>query len=178
MTVAKGKVLAATLSQQEKAFGRSAIMRMGESRGDWVPVLSSDSLSLDMALGIGDYLGGWIVEIYDSEGSGRAMLALYAVAEAPKASETVLYADAEQALDVFDSVAALKRQAEIEGASDNSYFGLQGRLAIIEGSGFWYSDDERMNQGVARVKGFFGTNPEVAGAIVSRIWYSGVQVEG
>jgi recombination protein RecA len=99
MTADRGKALTAALSQIERAFGKNAIMKMGERKAEAVPVISSGSLSLDLALGIGGYPKGRIVEIYGPESSGKSTLALHAVAEAQKAGGTALYIDAEHALD-------------------------------------------------------------------------------
>jgi len=99
MTADRGKALLAALSQIERSFGKNAIMRMGERKAEAVPVISSGSLALDAALGIGGYPKGRIVEIYGPESSGKSTLALHAVAEAQKAGGTALYIDAEHALD-------------------------------------------------------------------------------
>jgi RecA/RadA recombinase len=99
MTANRGKALLAALSQIERSFGKNAIMRMGQRKNEAVPVISSGSLALDVALGIGGYPRGRIVEIYGPESSGKSTLALHAVAEAQKAGGTALYIDAEHALD-------------------------------------------------------------------------------
>ena len=89
----------AALLQIERAFGKNAIMKMGERKVEAVPTISSGSLSLDLALGIGGYPRGRIIEIYGPESSGKSTLALHAVAEAQKAGGTALYIDPEHALD-------------------------------------------------------------------------------
>ena len=99
MTADRGKALTAALSQIERSFGKNAIMRMGERKAEAVPVISSGSLALDVALGIGGYPKGRIIEIYGPESSGKSTLALHAVAEAQKAGGTAFYIDAEHALD-------------------------------------------------------------------------------
>ena len=99
MTADRGKALMAALLQIERTFGKNAIMKMGERRVEAVPTISSGSLSLDLALGIGGYPRGRIIEIYGPESSGKSTLALHAVAEAQKAGGTALYIDSEHALD-------------------------------------------------------------------------------
>ena len=89
------------VTQIEKQFGKGAIMRLGEDalvRG--VPVVSTGSIGLDIALGIGGLPRGRVIEIYGPEASGKTTLALHAVAEAQKEGGTAAYVDAEHALDV------------------------------------------------------------------------------
>jgi len=96
----KTKALDAALSQIERAFGKGSIMRMGARAGtDQIDVISSGSLGLDLALGIGGFPRGRIVEIYGPESSGKTTLALHAIAEAQKAGGTCAFIDAEHALD-------------------------------------------------------------------------------
>jgi len=94
------RALAAALGQIEKQYGKGAIMRMGDdaNRHD-VPVVSTGSLALDVALGIGGLPRGRVVEVYGPESSGKTTLALHAVAEAQKAGGTAAFVDAEHALD-------------------------------------------------------------------------------
>jgi recombination protein RecA len=97
----KGKALDAALSQIERAFGKGSIMRMGakqEKEGD-VEVVSTGSLGLDLALGIGGLPKGRIVEIYGPESSGKTTLALHVIAEAQKRGGTCAFIDAEHAMD-------------------------------------------------------------------------------
>ncbi len=96
----KSKALAAALSQIEKQFGKGSIMKMGEhdvSRD--IQVISTGSLGLDMALGIGGLPRGRIVEIFGPESSGKTTLTLQVVAEAQKLGGTAAFIDAEHALD-------------------------------------------------------------------------------
>ncbi len=95
------KALEAALSQIEKQFGKGAIMKMtpGEGPKD-VEVISTGSLTLDMALGIGGLPRGRVVEIYGPESSGKTTLTLHAVAECQKAGGVAAFIDAEHALDV------------------------------------------------------------------------------
>lgn len=97
----KGKALDAALSQIERAFGKGSIMRLGAkqaSQGE-VEVVSTGSLGLDLALGIGGLPKGRIVEIYGPESSGKTTLALHCIAEAQKRGGTCAFVDAEHALD-------------------------------------------------------------------------------
>jgi len=96
----KTKALDAALSQIERAFGKGSIMRMGNKAADAeVEVISTGSLGLDLALGIGGLPKGRIVEIYGPESSGKTTLALHAIAEAQKRGGTCAFIDAEHALD-------------------------------------------------------------------------------
>ena len=96
----KNKALDAAMAQIERAFGKGSIMRMGASSGiDQIEVISSGSLGLDLALGIGGLPRGRIVEIYGPESSGKTTLALHAIAEAQKIGGTCAFIDAEHALD-------------------------------------------------------------------------------
>jgi recombination protein RecA len=94
------RALSAALSQIQKQYGKGAIMRMGDDTGTRdVPVVSTGSLALDLALGIGGLPTGRVVEIYGPESSGKTTLTLHAVAEAQKAGGTAAFVDAEHALD-------------------------------------------------------------------------------
>ncbi|TCH97157.1 recombinase RecA [Roseococcus sp. SYP-B2431] len=96
----KGKALDAALSQIERAFGKGSIMRMGsKSAMEGIEVISSGSLGLDLALGIGGLPKGRIIEIYGPESSGKTTLALHAIAAAQKGGGTCAFIDAEHALD-------------------------------------------------------------------------------
>ena len=96
----KGKALDAALSQIERAFGKGSIMRMGSKNSmEGIEVISSGSLGLDLALGIGGLPKGRIVELYGPESSGKTTLALHAIAEAQKKGGTCAFIDAEHALD-------------------------------------------------------------------------------
>ena len=96
----RNKALDAALSQIERAFGKGSVMRMGQRPGDeQIEVVSSGSLGLDLALGIGGMPRGRILEIYGPESSGKTTLALHAIAEAQKLGGTCAFIDAEHALD-------------------------------------------------------------------------------
>ncbi len=90
------------VSQIEKEFGKGSIMRLGdESRAEGIDVISSGSLSLDIALGVGGIPRGRVIEIYGPESSGKTTLALHIVAEAQKVGGAAAFIDAEHALDVI-----------------------------------------------------------------------------
>lgn len=95
----KKRALAAALGQIEKQFGKGAVMRMGDQSDVTVPVISTGSITLDVALGIGGLPCGRVVEIYGPESSGKTTLTLQVVAEAQKAGGTAAFVDAEHALD-------------------------------------------------------------------------------
>ncbi|HIG41601.1 MAG: recombinase RecA [bacterium] len=95
----KAKALTAALSQIERQFGKGAMMRLGDSPIEKIPSVSTGSLGLDIALGIGGLPRGRIVEIYGPEASGKTTLTLQVIAEAQKAGGTCVFIDAEHALD-------------------------------------------------------------------------------
>lgn len=83
----------------EKQFGKGAIMKLGSSEHMNIDVTSTGSLTLDIALGVGGYPKGRIIEIYGPESSGKTTIALHAIAEVQKAGGTAAFIDAEHALD-------------------------------------------------------------------------------
>ena len=94
------RALSAALSQIEKQYGKGAIMRMGDDLGARdVPVVSTGSMALDAALGVGGLPRGRVIEIYGPESSGKTTLTLHAIAEAQKVGGTAAFVDAEHALD-------------------------------------------------------------------------------
>ena len=94
------KALDAALSQIERAFGKGSVMKLGAQNGSAeIEVISTGSLGLDIALGIGGLPRGRIIEIYGPESSGKTTLALHAIAQAQKAGGTCAFIDAEHALD-------------------------------------------------------------------------------
>ena len=95
----KDKMLDQVLADIEKQFGKGAIMRLGGSETREIDVISTGSLSLDIALGVGGYPKGRIVEIYGPESSGKTTFALHAIAEVQKKGGIAAFIDAEQALD-------------------------------------------------------------------------------
>jgi len=96
----KQKVIDSAISQIERQFGKGSIMRMNESSRVAVEAVSSGSLALDAALGIGGYPRGRVVEIFGPESSGKTTLALHAIAEIQKAGGQAAFIDAEHALDI------------------------------------------------------------------------------
>ncbi len=95
----KEKALKLTLDKLNKAYGKGSIMRMGDSKVEDFPAISTGSLTLDLALGIGGFPRGRIVEIYGPESSGKTTLAIHAIAEAQKAGGIAAFIDAEHAFD-------------------------------------------------------------------------------
>ena len=95
----KLKTLESTISQIERNFGKGSVMKLGEREVVEIDAISSGSLSLDVALGIGGLPKGRIVEIYGPESSGKTTLALHVIAEAQKKGGTCAFVDAEHALD-------------------------------------------------------------------------------
>ncbi|HSW83682.1 MAG TPA: recombinase RecA, partial [Usitatibacter sp.] len=96
----KSKALAAALSQIEKQFGKGSIMKLGDADVDKaIEVVSTGSLGLDMALGVGGLPRGRVVEIYGPESSGKTTLALQVIANVQKLGGTAAFIDAEHALD-------------------------------------------------------------------------------
>jgi len=95
----RGRAVEAALANIEKKFGKGSIMRLGEREVSDIPAISTTSLSLDSAVGVGGVPRGRIVEIYGPESSGKTTLALHIVAEAQKAGGVAAYIDAEHAMD-------------------------------------------------------------------------------
>ena len=150
----KLKALQTTLEKLDKTYGKGTVMRLSDSKVMDVPVISTGSLGLDLALGIGGIPRGRVVEVYGPESSGKTTLTLHCIAEAQKAGGLAAFIDAEHAFDrayaeklgidtenllisqpdngeqalEIDSVAALVPKAEIEGEMGDSKMGLQARL--------------------------------------------------
>src|SRR6266567_1557681 len=99
INVDRGKAVEAALLNIEKRFGKGSIMRLGERDVSDVPAISTTSLSLDVAVGVGGVPRGRIVEIYGPESGGKTTLALHIVAQAQKAGGVAAYIDAEHAMD-------------------------------------------------------------------------------
>ncbi|MFL6268576.1 MAG: DNA recombination/repair protein RecA, partial [Actinomycetes bacterium] len=100
-TVEREKALEVALLQIEKQFGRGSVKRMGiDGPADPVQAISTGSLALDLALGIGGVPRGRVVEIYGPEASGKTTLALHVIAEAQRTGGIAAFVDAEHALDV------------------------------------------------------------------------------
>lgn len=99
MSVENNKALEDAFKQIEKQFGKGSIMRLGDKVTETFDVIPSGSISLDMALGVGGYPKGRIIEIYGPESSGKTTFALHAIAEAQKQGGIAAFIDAEHALD-------------------------------------------------------------------------------
>jgi recombination protein RecA len=97
----KKKALEAALAKIEKDFGKGSIMRMGDSKVENVDVIPTGSIALNVALGVGGYPKGRIIEIYGPESSGKTTLAIHAIAECQKAGGIAAFIDAEHAFDSF-----------------------------------------------------------------------------
>ncbi len=98
---AKLKALQLTLDKLDKTYGKGSVMKMGDVASENIAVIPSGSLGLDLALGVGGYPRGRIIEIFGPESSGKTTLALHAMAEAQKAGGIAAFIDAEHAFDRF-----------------------------------------------------------------------------
>ena len=98
---AKLKALQAAMAKIEKDFGKGAIMKLGDEKVDNVEVIPTGSLGLDIALGVGGYPKGRVIEIYGPESSGKTTLAIHAMAEEQKLGGIAAFIDAEHAFDRF-----------------------------------------------------------------------------
>jgi recombination protein RecA len=101
MNKEKLKALQLTMDKIEKSYGKGSIMRLGDRPVDDVAAISSGSIALDVALGVGGYPKGRVVEIYGPESSGKTTLAIHAIAEAQKAGGIAAIVDAEHAFDPY-----------------------------------------------------------------------------
>lgn len=97
----KLKALQAAMEKIEKSYGKGSIMKMGDETVEDIPVISSGSVALNVALGVGGYPRGRVIEIYGPESSGKTTLAIHAIAEAQKAGGIAAIIDAEHAFDRF-----------------------------------------------------------------------------
>ncbi|NEN23189.1 recombinase RecA [Cryomorpha ignava] len=97
----KLKALQLTIDRMEKSYGKGAVMKLGDDAVEKVEVIPSGSLGIDLALGIGGYPKGRVVEIYGPESSGKTTLALHAIAEVQKLGGIAAFVDAEHAFDRF-----------------------------------------------------------------------------
>ena len=98
---AKNKALQLTLDKLDKTYGKGAVMKLGDEAIEEVEAISSGSIGLDLALGVGGYPRGRVIEIYGPESSGKTTLTLHAIAECQKAGGTAAFIDAEHAFDRF-----------------------------------------------------------------------------
>ena len=107
----KAKAVEAAIAQIEKNYGKGSIMALGQQPVEDIPVIPTGCIQLDMALGVGGFPRGRIIEIYGPESSGKTTLALHAIAEAQKLGGVAAFIDAEHA---FDAVYARKLGVDIE----------------------------------------------------------------
>src|SRR5690554_2008255 len=108
---AKLKALKLTLDKLDKTYGKKTVMKMGDKAVEDVEVIPTGSLGLDIALGVGGYPRGRVIEIYGPESSGKTTLTLHAIAEAQKKGGIAAFIDAEHA---FDRTYAEKLGIDIE----------------------------------------------------------------
>ena len=107
----KKKALALVLEKMDKTYGKGTVMKMGDNAVEEVEVIPSGSLGLDIALGVGGYPKGRVIEIYGPESSGKTTLTMHAIAESQKAGGIAAFIDAEHA---FDAVYAKKLGIDVE----------------------------------------------------------------
>ncbi len=107
----KKKALQLVLEKMDKTYGKGTVMKMGDSAVEEVEVIPSGSLGLDIALGVGGYPKGRVIEIYGPESSGKTTLTMHAIAESQKAGGIAAFIDAEHA---FDAVYAKKLGIDVE----------------------------------------------------------------
>ena len=108
---AKLKVLELTLGKLEKSYGKGVVMKLGDKIVEDIEVIPTGSIGLDLALGVGGYPRGRVIEIYGPESSGKTTLTLHAIAEAQKKGGIAAFIDAEHA---FDSAYASSLGVDIE----------------------------------------------------------------
>ncbi len=107
----KKKALQLVLEKMDKTYGKGTVMKMGDSAVEEVEVIPSGSLGLDIALGVGGYPKGRVIEIYGPESSGKTTLTMHAIAESQKQGGIAAFIDAEHA---FDAVYAKKLGIDVE----------------------------------------------------------------
>src|SRR5579862_9641853 len=95
----RARLIMQTVVAMEKQFGKGAVVQLGSRNAQAVSVISSGSISLDVALGVGGFPRGRVIEIFGPESSGKTTLALHAIAESQKAGGIAAFVDAEHALD-------------------------------------------------------------------------------
>ena len=128
----KQKALATTIAQIEKSYGKGAIMKLGENSSMNVSAVSTGSLSLDLALGIGGVPRGRIIEIYGPESSGKTTVALHVVAEVQKLGGEAAFIDAEHALDpVYAKALGVDIDSLLVSQPDNGEQALEITEALV-----------------------------------------------
>src|SRR5947207_682032 len=191
----KTKALQAALAQIEKQFGKGSIMKMDSQALQDIQVVSTGSLGLDIALGVGGLPRGRVVEIYGPESSGKTTLALHTIAEAQKKGGICAFIDAEHALDpvyarklgvnVDDLLISQPDHGEQappfkmvefdimygEGVSKTGeLIDLGVKAGVVEKSGSWFSyDSQRIGQGRENAKTFLKENPDIAAKIEAAV---------
>ncbi|HCC69503.1 MAG TPA: recombinase RecA [Nitrospiraceae bacterium] len=132
----RSKALEIAISQIEKQFGRGAIMRLGaDGIAAEVATIQSGSIGLDMAMGVGGYPRGRVIEIFGPESSGKTTLALHAIAEAQKAGGVAAFIDAEHALDVnYASKLGVKVEDLLISQPDTGEQALEVAEALVRSS--------------------------------------------
>ena len=123
-SVEKLKALQLAMEKIDKQFGKGAIMKLGDDKVEDVPVIPSGSVGLNIALGVGGYPRGRIVEIYGPESSGKTTLAIHAMAEVQKQGGIAAIIDAEHAFDRF--------YAEKLGVNTNDLSSGQSIIELID----------------------------------------------
>src|SRR5690349_10179957 len=123
----RARALGATLGQIEKQFGKGSVIRLGAQAVQAVPTISTGSISIDSALGIGGFPRGRISEIFGPESSGKTTVALQVAAEAQEITNALITSGSIDVL-VVDSVAALVPKAELDGEMGDSFMGVHARL--------------------------------------------------
>jgi recombination protein RecA len=145
----KKKALDTAMAQIEKAYGKGSIMRLGENTGMQVAAISTGSLGLDAATGIGGLPRGRIVEVYGPESSGKTTLALHVVAEAQKAGGEAAFIDAEHALDpVYAAKLGVDIDSLLVSQPDNGEQALEIAEALVRSAAI---DVVVVDSGAARV---------------------------
>ena len=128
----KKKALATTIAQIEKSYGKGAIMKLGENTNMSVSAVSTGSLSLDLALGIGGVPRGRIIEIYGPESSGKTTVALHVIAEVQKLGGEAAFIDAEHALDpVYAKALGVDIDSLLVSQPDNGEQALEITEALV-----------------------------------------------
>ena len=138
----KNKALDQVIADIEKQFGKGAIMKLGDGQSMEIEVVSSGSLALDLALGVGGYPKGRIIEIFGPESSGKTTVALHAIAEAQKKGGRAAFIDAEHAL---DPVYAKKLGVDINELLLSQPDTGEQALEICEGTGAGISKESGIN---------------------------------
>jgi len=124
----KLKAMQLAVGKIEKDFGKGSIMKLGDKVIEDIPVISSGSIQLDYALGVGGYPRGRVVEIYGPESSGKTTLAIHAIAEAQKNGGIAAIIDAEHA---FDRFYAEKLGVDVENPSSHNLTMVNRRLKLL-----------------------------------------------